>query len=60
MAMTASIKATLATLIAMLIVGFLFNTVGLFENFWSAPFYVAAILLGLLGAFVWVFVYKKG
>jgi chromate transport protein ChrA len=60
MAMTASIKATLATLIAMLIVGFLFKTVGLFENFRSASFYVAAILLGLLGAFVWVFVYKKG
>ncbi|MFZ5809280.1 MAG: hypothetical protein ACOY16_08355 [Chloroflexota bacterium] len=60
MAMTASIKATLATLIAMFIVGFLFKAGGFFENFQTTSFYVVAIFLGLLGAFVWIFVYKKG
>jgi len=57
--MTASIKATLSALIAMLIVGFLFKAGGFFENFQTTSFYAAAIFLGLLGAFVWIFAYKK-
>jgi hypothetical protein len=58
--MSASIKATLATLFVMLIVGLLLRTSGLFENFGTASFYVAVIFLGLLGALVWTLVYKKG
>jgi membrane associated rhomboid family serine protease len=57
--MAASIKATLATLIAMLIVGLSLKTSGLFENSGTASFYVAAALLGFLGALVWMFVYRS-
>lgn len=58
MSMTASIKATLATFITMLIVGLLFKASGLFENIGTTVFYIAAILLGLLGALIWIVVYK--
>ncbi len=58
--MARTVKAPLATLVAMLIIGFLFKLSGFFENSQAASFYVAAILLGLLGALVWIFVYKKG
>ncbi len=58
--MDRTVKASLATFVAMLIIGFLFKLGGFFENYQAASFYVAAILLGLLGALVWTFVYKKG
>ncbi len=52
--MGSAMKATLVTLSVMLIVGVLFKVSGFFENFQTTPFYVAALFLGVLGAFVWI------
>ena len=52
-------EGNLVTLSVMLIVGVLFKASGFVENFQTTPFYVAALFLVVLGAFVWIFVYKR-